>query len=278
MLSPNAQQVVLVEGKDCGPGHHSQPVPVHHRFRLILSGILSCVAMESGFARMRTGTEKKVSSQAGLVVDQGNVGAIFHRRQRRRHAGRAAADYGYVGVVVPVLPMGLGDVIDVDLTQAANAADDVPGQPPEHLGSMQSFVVKANRHEPSQAVEDRKEVPLQRRPRVLVSDPHTRLYGLGTGPDIGHAVDVDKAVRTPPVATEQSPGPVVFEAAAESRDAGRVKRGSDGVALKGGHLLAVELEFDCRSAVDLFTGLGRQSGTKVSFGHWLRPDRSPGPG
>ena len=138
MLSPNAQQVVLVEGKDCGPGHHSQPVPVHHRFRLILGGILSCVAMESGFARMHTGTEKKVSSQAGLVVDQGNVGAIFLRRQRRRHAGRAAADYGYVGVVVPVLPMGLGDVIDVDLTQAANAADDVPGQPPEHLGSMQS--------------------------------------------------------------------------------------------------------------------------------------------
>ena len=171
MISPDAQQVVLVKGKDRGPGHHSQPVPVEHRFRLSFSGVLSSVAMESAFAGMHTGTEKKVSSRAGLVVDQGDVGAIFLRRQRSRHTGGAAADYGHVCVVVAVLPVVLGDVIDVDLAQAAHASDDVAGQPPEQPGSMQRFVVKADRHEPSQTVRGPKGSPTSTKARRSASGP-----------------------------------------------------------------------------------------------------------
>ena len=262
----------MIAGKDRGAAHHSQPVCASRGFRQSVSNFSSCGALKPSHVDELTRAELKMSAQARLVVNQSNVGPLFSDCQRRRNTGRAAAYDRYVGVVIPVLIRGLGNVIYVDPAQASYTANETASHAPEQLWPMQRFVVEAHRHEPCQGVQNRQEVPFQRRPSVLVTDMHTLLDRLNAGADVGDTVDIHQAVWAPPGAAEQSTGPMVFETSAESRDARCVKGRCDGVALISGHPLAVKLEFHHRSTVDQFTGSGCQSGTTTLFGHRLWPE------
>ena len=132
-----------------------------------------------------------------MVVDQDYSGSLLASRQSGGHARGSATDDRNVGVQVLMVVVSLGYGINVYSAQPGNAADNLLGEPPEPLGTVQGFVVEAHRHQPVEGIKDREEVTLERGPSVLVGDLHSRTHLFGTSANVGNIVHGDQAVRAP---------------------------------------------------------------------------------
>jgi hypothetical protein len=184
-----------------------------------------------------------------LLVDQDHLRAAASRRERRRETGGAGPDDQHVavgeaaGVGVGIGPRGRG-------TEPGRAADErLVDLVPEGLRPHEGLVVEAGREQHVEAVVDRADVALERRPAVLARRAET-LEDLGDRrPRVGleaapAAVGADERVRLLAAGRQDAARPVVLERAADEMDAVGEQRRRERVAGPADEGPAVEEEAD----------------------------------
>jgi hypothetical protein len=244
-------QPVVVQADDGAAGQHGDP-------RLCkLRGKRCRLVRERGRHTGRPAAELR------RAIDQQHRPTGLRRRQRRRHAGHAAADHQHIDLFRHLV-VAVG--IDASrgwrrMAQTGQRADGrlekVPVRPHEGL------VVEAGRQQRREPIVDRRKIQAQRRPRVAVDRAQA-----GRGVDVGGArvgrargadAHVEQRARLLDAATEHAARPMQLDAARHDADAGSQQRRGHGVAGAGRYVAAAEAEDERTLAVDPATGWGLES-------------------
>ena len=194
----NPQKAVLVQTEHIRPGQRLYVAGRRYPFGQLLPDFGAGPVFKSADARVLALIITQASAEGRLVVDQDYSGSLLASRQSGGHARGSAADDRHISVEVLMMVVSLGYGINVYSAQPGNAADNLLGEPPEPLGTVQSFVVEAHRHQPVEGIKDREEVALERGPSVLVGDLHSRTDLLGARTHVGNVVHGDQAVGASP--------------------------------------------------------------------------------
>ncbi len=161
----------------------------------------------------------EAAAQPGAGFEEDDPEAAVGRRERRRHAGRAAADHADIRLGEDVGVGSLHLEIRGDLPESGGLADLLHGHGPYPRGLVEGLVIKTRGHHPVEFVHEAHVIEVGRAHDILLLDLHPVFERQGFRPLIGNPVDLHHGVAAFAVEAVEPPRAMVFQASGKDPDA-----------------------------------------------------------